>query len=440
MNRRILTLCKYLVATSMLFATAPAFSGVNDHPAFKFKSNKELANLKPTSKSQTPLSRVDQKPSVDELHYEEKHPHQDATLVDTASIDTSKLIPSKVISLDPNRPDLELPDPQITIAGKTYILSVVESILDPKEKVRYVTAKIIDHKGRARFIIDDESREVVGNLVIEDEIYRVLPREINKNQQLVYKLKQKSPNVNQRIKSRLIAKATQSSVYRLERQLLKTEAIYKSKPKYFSETARRAGSTSSLIGEKIDRVNIGKILARDQSEVRNLLERLDVITSFKPEYDLVLQKVIGDKKYGYKVTFRQKINGIPIRKMGSKLKIDPDGNVTYLSTGFIDPKKADIKPSNLNKEQVLELAKKAAIQHVGKPDLTFITLERTPTRLQYKIIDNEYTLIPYWEVVLYDASQNLDAYRVFVEGHTGKARVLDAFDRVAANFKVNVGD
>ena len=40
MNRRILTLCKYLVATSILFATAPAFSGVNDHPAFKFKSNK----------------------------------------------------------------------------------------------------------------------------------------------------------------------------------------------------------------------------------------------------------------------------------------------------------------------------------------------------------------------------------------------------------------
>ena len=110
MNRRILTLCKYLVATSILFATAPAFSGVNDHPAFKFKSNKDLANLKPISKSQTSLSRVDQKPSVDELHYEEKHPHQDAILVDTASIDTSKLIPSKVLSLDPNRPDLELPD------------------------------------------------------------------------------------------------------------------------------------------------------------------------------------------------------------------------------------------------------------------------------------------------------------------------------------------
>ena len=428
MNRRILILCKYLVATSMLFATAPAFSGVNDHPAFKFKSNKELANLKPTSKSQTPLSRVDQKPSVDELHYEEKHPHQDATLVDTASIDTSKLIPSKVISLDPNRPDLELPDPQITIAGKTYILSVVESIPDHKERVRYVTAKIIGHKGRARFIIDDESREVVGNLVIDGETYRVIPRELNKNQQLVYKLKQKSPNVNQRIKSRLIAKATQSSVYRLERQLLKTEAIYKSKPKYFSETARRAGSTSSLIGEQIDRVNIGKILARDQSEVRNLLERLDVITSFKPEYDLVLQKVIGDKKYGYKATFRQKINGIPIRKMGSKLKFDPDGNVTYLSTGFIDPKKADIKPSNFNKEQVLELAKKAAIQHVAKPDLTFITLERTPTRLQYKIIDNEYTLTPYWEVTLYEVESDVGYFSVFVDGHSGRTKVDSAAD------------
>ena len=117
MNRHIVNLCRHLVVTSIFFAAAPVLSGVNDHPAFKFKSNKELANLKPISKSQTPLSKNDQKTSLDELHYEEKHPHQDAILVDTASIDTSKLIPRKVISLDPNRPDLELPDPQITIAG-----------------------------------------------------------------------------------------------------------------------------------------------------------------------------------------------------------------------------------------------------------------------------------------------------------------------------------
>ena len=219
MNRRILTLCKYLVATSILFATAPAFSGVNDHPAFKFKSNKDLANLKPISKSQTSLSRVDQKPSVDELHYEEKHPHQDAILVDTASIDTSKLIPSKVLSLDTNRPDLELPDPQITIAGKTYILSVVESILDPKEKVRYVTAKLIGHKGRARFIIDDESREVVGNLVIEDEIYRVIPRELNKDQQLVYEVKKEMSEYGDWVKPELISEPARQSVHRLEKNL-----------------------------------------------------------------------------------------------------------------------------------------------------------------------------------------------------------------------------
>ena len=40
MNRRILTLCKYLVATSILFATAPAFLGINDHSALKFNTNK----------------------------------------------------------------------------------------------------------------------------------------------------------------------------------------------------------------------------------------------------------------------------------------------------------------------------------------------------------------------------------------------------------------
>ena len=206
MNRRILILCKYLLVTSIFSATTSVLSAVNDHPAFKFKSNNELANLKPTSKSQTPLSRVDQKPSVDELHYEEKHPLQDATLVDTASIDISKLIPSKVISLDPNRPDLELPDPQITIAGKTYTLSVVESILGPEEKVRYVTARIIGlDEGRARFIIDDESREVVGNLVIEDETYRVIPRELNKDQQLVYEVKKEISEYGDWVKPKLIS-------------------------------------------------------------------------------------------------------------------------------------------------------------------------------------------------------------------------------------------
>ena len=68
MNRHIVNLCRHLVVTSIFFAAAPVFSGVNDHPAFKFKSNKELANLKPISKSQTPLSKTDQKPSLDELH------------------------------------------------------------------------------------------------------------------------------------------------------------------------------------------------------------------------------------------------------------------------------------------------------------------------------------------------------------------------------------
>jgi len=45
MNRRILTLCKYLVITSIFSATTPVFSSVNNHQALKFKSNKPLPNL-----------------------------------------------------------------------------------------------------------------------------------------------------------------------------------------------------------------------------------------------------------------------------------------------------------------------------------------------------------------------------------------------------------
>jgi hypothetical protein len=437
MNRRILTLCKYLVATSMLFATAPAFSGVNDHPAFKFKSNKELANLKPTSKSQTPLSRVDQKPSVDELHYEEKHPHQDVTLVDTASIDTSKLIPSKVISLDPNRPDLELPDPQITIAGKTYILSVVESIPDAKEQVRYVTAKLIGHKGRARFIIDDESREVVGNLVIDGETYRVIPRELNKNQQLVYKLKQREPKSNNRSKARLISKGTHSSIHRLEKQLLKAELIQISRPVYYNETVRNAGRSANLIAEDIGQVDIKKILKKDILEISGLLHRLHLITNAPKNSQYEIRKITGNEKKGYSVKFRQVINDIPV-KATSKIKISPEGQVTDLYTLVINPQLATIEPSKYSKEKALKLALAAVNLHLGKPDLQWVTLDKSPIELSYEIRGNEYSLVPYWEVVFYEVSQNLGAYRVFVEGHTGEAKVLEAGDRVTTDFKTNV--
>jgi len=47
MNRRILTLCKYLLVISIFSATTPAFSAVNDPPATNFKSNKALADLNP---------------------------------------------------------------------------------------------------------------------------------------------------------------------------------------------------------------------------------------------------------------------------------------------------------------------------------------------------------------------------------------------------------
>jgi len=438
MNRQLFVLIKNLLVILALSSASAVFSAVNDHPSFKLKSNKELENLRPESIAQVPLSRPDKKPSSDELHYEEKHPHREATLVDTSSFDPSKLLPSRVISLDPSRPDIHLPDPTITIAGSNYILSVVESIPDTKERVRYVTAKILGHNGRARFIIDDATGEVIGNLVIDSETYRVVPREFNKYQQLIYKLKKKPRKNNQRVKARLMSKVTQPSAYRLERKLLKTEAIHESKPKYYNETVRHAGGASKLLGQEIDNVNVEKILNRDRNEIRKLLERLDIITNYKPEYDLAIQKVIGNKKSGYQVTFRQKINDLTIRITGSKIKIDPNGNVNYLSTSFIDPEKADIKPSVYTKEQVLELAKKAAKEHIAKPNLSFITLEQTPINLQYKIIDNEYTLIPYWEVILYEVESNSGHYRVFVEGHSGKTKVTPAADYVTTQIQTDV--
>ena len=167
-----------LIVLILTLVLAPsAFSAGKEHPSFKLKSKQELNNLKPSSKSQTPLSRPNKEPSFNELHYEEMHPHKDAILVGTSSIDSSKLNPSRIISIEPNKPTLNLPDPQISISGENYILSVVESVPDITQMVRYVTAKIVDHAGQARFIIDDASGEVVGNFLIDGNWSEILLRE-----------------------------------------------------------------------------------------------------------------------------------------------------------------------------------------------------------------------------------------------------------------------
>jgi hypothetical protein len=145
--------------------------------------------------------------------------------------------------------------------------------------VRYVTAKILGHKGRARFIIDDESREVVGNLVIDGETFRVIPRELNKDQQLVDKLNKRESKSNNRSKARLISKGTHSSIHRLEKQLLKAEVIQISRPVYYNETVRNAGRSANLIAEDIGQVDIKKILKKDISEISGLLHRLHLMRS-----------------------------------------------------------------------------------------------------------------------------------------------------------------
>lgn len=224
-----------LIFLILTLTLAPAaFSAGNEHPAFKLKSEQELKNLKPISRSQTPLSKPTKKPSFDELHYEEKHPHKDAILVDTSSIDPSKLNPSRIISIDPNKPELNLPDPQITIDGEKYILSIVESVPDLTQMVRYVTAKIVGHMGQVRFIIDDASGEVVGNFLIDGMTYRLLPRDTKKDQQLIFKLREEVSSENVRSKDIILSKTESRTIHRLEKELLKTELIQEIRPKYYS--------------------------------------------------------------------------------------------------------------------------------------------------------------------------------------------------------------
>ena len=68
----------------VLSTSTAVFAAKNDHPHFKLTPNKQLEQIKPTSKVQTNLSNPATKPTLDELHYDERNPTNSAVIVDTA--------------------------------------------------------------------------------------------------------------------------------------------------------------------------------------------------------------------------------------------------------------------------------------------------------------------------------------------------------------------
>lgn len=423
----------FLVLTLML---APAaFSAGNEHPAFKLKSGQELKNLKPTSTSQTALSRLKKHPSFDELHYEEKHPHKDAILVDTSSIDPSKLNSSRITSMDPNKPLLNLPDPQIIIGGENYIMSIVESVPDIKKMVRYVTAKIVGHTGQVRFIIDDASGEVVGNFLIDGITYRLLPRDNKKDQQLIFKIKNKAISGKVRPKNIILSKKENSTAHRLEKELLKTELIQKIRPKYYSENHKFNGKRIDVIGGNVGKLDIKKLLSKDPSVISILLSELKLATTSDDSYEYTIGNIRGNDKNGYSVRFRQVINGIPLQDT-SLVKTDPDGNIKYLSSLVVNPDSSGIKHVKFNQKEVLEIAKKATIKFRGNLDIKLISLKSMPPELTYKLLGDDYGLTPYWVVYLYEIEPAKgSAYTVSVDGFTGIANVHSSGIPVTDQFK-----
>ena len=421
----------------VLSTSTAVFAAKNDHPHFKLTPNKQLEQIKPTSKVQTNLSNPATKPTLDELHYDERNPTNSAVIVDTASFDLSRLMPAKVMSLDPSKPSITLPDPKISINGRDFTLSVVESVADPKQLVRYVTAKIVDHKGQARFIIDDAAGEVVGNIEIDGDTYRVLPREINLKQQLIYKFKRNVIKKGLRAKPIFVSNSRAKSVSRLEGELLKTELIHSINPTTYREERKNSGRRIKIARGNIGRLDIEKILKNDVSEVSDLLFNLDVITGSKSHYKYRLDKVRGSSKQGYSLDFRQEINGIPLRT-SSRLTFDGEGNIKDLNALILDPEIVEIKTSNYTEEEVLQIANNAVKKYTGREHLTFITLANNPTNVGYKLIGENYTLTPYWDIVLYGVESGADSYRVRVDGNDGEVSVRGAAVDVTTQFQTDV--
>ena len=424
------TLCaSIIVIVSFIFSTsvsATIVNPTNTHPAFKMLSKERLLEIKSKHSAGVLLSNTNNELSLGDLGKDEIYPVANATLVGIVSLDLSELKSQKPESFGLVKPELDLFDPQIFLGGQNYSMSVVELIADEKQGLFYVTARLIDYQGYARFIVDNLSNETVGHLEIGGETYRMIPREVNTSQQLIYKLDQLELQKVGKTKLLMISQGSSSSINRLEQELLKAELLLSLAPEYYSEFTKNYIRRVILKGGNLGYIDIKQLEKGELSpQISEFLFDLTVLTESKKHYSYVVSTITKIEDKVVSVGAKQIIHGV-LFDFEINISIRKDGSISQLNLTVVDVDSDELDKPRLSKKDAMSLAQEKVAENFEKDELPRYEGVKFSPYMTYFYDYENYTAQPLWVIVLSDElpeSGERLTYLVILDDKTGELMV-----------------
>lgn len=398
MSSRWIIVLLYIVLIGPV--SARMFVPSKDHPAYKLFSYQNLLDIKVEHSSRLLLSNAGGELSIDQLNQVEINPADDVVLAGTTSLYLSELRPSnrKEFSLSSSINDY--PDPQIVIDGTNYSLSVLEVVEYEKQSVTYVSAKIIDHTGYARFVIDGVSAITVGHLEIAGQIYRVLPRETNPSQQLIYRVESAGRKQQRLAHLRLISQAGESPVGQLEAELIKTELLLDMVPDYYSQYQKNHISHLAIEAKNIGYIDIAQLSKGAASpQISAFLADLNIFTDSGPDYSFFITKVEKSENDRIKVSVKQLFEK-GYFDYSSVLTVKKDGTVTKLYSTVVDFTSEKFVRPRLTKEDFMAIAREKVEKNHETDELPVSKRPELPPFLVYVFEYKEYLARPIWMTII----------------------------------------
>jgi len=412
---------RFLPATLIIFSlslTASVLPRKNYHPAFNMLSLEALAQLKANAAVEIPLLDADIELGIDELHYHEAHPVDWATLVGAASFDLSSL---EARNLERPLPPGAYSNYRVTVDRQQYLLSVVEVLADKNNQFLYVTAKLVDHNGHARFIVSNQSGHIAAQLVVDSTRYLMLSRQTNESQQLIYKLQPVDGQQSQWSNARLLSMADIGPMHRLESELVRTELLLEMAPTYYFHHASKSLLTSTIEGPDLGKLDTSKIKKGAISpEISQYLSQLKLLTQSAHDSVFLVTKVRRDAGRVKGISFMQVVQGA-VFEYASSIRIRTDGQVGSLNLYTMNTADGLYPPPRYSHQEILDMAMDKLKAYVSAEELPLYIQPKLPPYMKYFYYGKDQSVHPLWLVTIFgQKSTEDDSYIVVIKDRTGE--------------------
>jgi len=411
---------RYLSVALVIFSlplTASVLPHKNYHPAFKMLPLEALGELNAQVADEVPLLDADMVFDADQLHHSEAHPADWATLVGVASFDFS--------SLEVQNPERPMPPGSylsfsLTVDRQQYYLSVVEVFTDREKQFRYVTAKLVDHKGHARFVVSNRSGHIAARLSINGANYRLLSRQTSASQQLIYRLKPAATQQGKWGNTVLLSTSSVQGIHHLESELLRTELLLQIAPTYYSHSASETLITSRLRGRDLGHLDASKIKKGAISEeISNYLSQFKLLTQSAEDDVFFVTKVRKNDERVIGINFIQLVQGAAF-EYTSGISIRTDGQVGGITLHTMNSANGSYAPPRYSHQQVLDIAMEKLKAYVDSDELPLGIKHELPPYMKYFYKPEDQSIHALWLVTIFGQKSTADeSYLVIIDDRTG---------------------